>query len=55
MTKQQAVLLSESLELEWLFSDEEEVEQLRIQNPELLDAYKALLALATGEDSCCRD
>lgn len=45
LTKEQADTLYYSLELDSLLENEEEVELLEANNPELLDAYKALVAI----------
>jgi hypothetical protein len=48
MTKEQAALLVDAHEVDRLMDDEEEREMLRDNNPELLDAYIALLEMAKG-------
>lgn len=44
----QAMQLAEAHEVEQLLSNEEEVELLEEHNPELLEAYRALWALANS-------
>lgn len=46
MTKRQAQLIIEAHEIEQLLGDEEEVKLLYDQNPEMLDAYRALVYFA---------
>lgn len=46
MTKEQAQLLVETHEIDRLMENEEERELLRDNNPELFEAYEALLVLA---------
>ena len=46
LTPIQAYLIAESHELLTLLDNQEELELLESNNPELLDAYRALLALA---------
>ena len=48
MTPEQAQLICEIDEIEKCLDDEEEVACLEENNPELLEAYRALLAFAQG-------
>jgi len=49
MTKEQARLIMEAHEIESTLNDEEEVDLLEENNPELLAAYEALRELAESE------
>lgn len=46
LTKEQAQLLVDTHELDVLIQNEEEVELLEENNPELLEAYETLLEIA---------
>ena len=46
MNKQQAALIIEAHEIAQLFDNEEEMEMLRENNPDLLDAYEAFCNFA---------
>lgn len=46
LTKEQAALLCDIHEIASLLADEEEVEILASANPQLLEAYRALAAIA---------
>lgn len=46
LTQEQAQLLVDAHEVAQLMDNEEEVELLKENNPEMLDAYRALLAIA---------
>lgn len=48
LNKQQAQLLVEAHEIDSLLENEEEVELLEDNNPELLTAYRALGRMAIG-------
>lgn len=48
MTPEHAAALCDAHDVHQLLENDEEVEMLREQNPELLAAYKALARLATG-------
>lgn len=48
LTPKQAALICEAHEIERLFEEQEEIEMLEAQNPELLEAYKALQKLSVG-------
>ncbi len=48
MTKEQAQLILDACSIESTLDNEGEVELLREQNPELLDAYEALKLIAVG-------
>ena len=48
LTAQQAQLICDAHEVDSLLENEEEVELLEDNNPELLEAYRALSRLAIG-------
>ena len=49
MTKKQAAILIEAHEIDQLLENEEEVEMLEANNPELLAAYRALVRYAKAK------
>lgn len=51
MNKEQAQVIYDMLELDYLLQDDEEMHMLEKQNPELLDAYFALHRFIFGADS----
>lgn len=51
LTKEQAQLLCDAHEVYSLLENEEEIELLEANNPELLEAYYALHRLAAGADT----
>ena len=51
LTQEQAQLLCDAHEVYSLLENEEEIELLEVNNPELLEAYYALHRLAAGEDT----
>lgn len=48
MTKEQAQMLCDAHEVDSLLENKEERELLEANNPELLEAYRALRCIATG-------
>ena len=48
LTPKQAQRLCDALDLDDLLENEEEIELLKVHNPELLAAYQALHRLAVG-------
>ena len=48
LTKEQAQMLCDAHEVDSLLENEEEIELLEDNNPELLDAYRALSRMAIG-------
>lgn len=48
MTKEQAQILCDTHEVDSLLENEEEIELLEANNPELLEAYRALFRIAIG-------
>lgn len=51
MTKDQAMLIIDMHEIDSLMRDDEERELLEENNPELLEAYRALLKIAEITDA----
>ena len=49
LTKEHAAQLVDALEIDLLLDNEEEVEFLEIQNPDLLAAYKALYDMVADD------
>lgn len=48
LTKKQAEIICEAHEIDTLLENEEEVELLKENNPELLDAYRELVRVSVG-------
>lgn len=51
LTKEQAVMLCDAHEVYSMLEDEEEIELLEANNPELLEAYYALHRLSVGAET----
>jgi len=51
LTQEQAAMLCDAYEVYSMLENEEEIELLEANNPELLEAYYALHRLAVGADT----
>lgn len=51
LTQEQAQMLCDAHDVHAMFNNEEEVELLEANNPQLLEAYECLRAIADGDEA----